>query len=102
VGAKIGVASGKAIGDGYLNAAGCLTIGSAAMAAKLLKLDVEKFLADYNSSKYDRLIQDDINLGRASGVTGTPTLFVNGKRMQRRSFDDFKSRIEEIKKEKKS
>ena len=42
VGAKIGVASGKAIGDGYLNAAGCLTIGSAAMAAKLLKLDVEK------------------------------------------------------------
>ena len=42
VGAKIGVVSEKAIGDGYLNAAGCLTIGSAAMAAKLLKLDMEK------------------------------------------------------------
>jgi len=42
VGAEIGVASERAIGDGYLNAAGCLTIGSAAMAAKLLKLDVEK------------------------------------------------------------
>jgi len=42
VGAEIGVASEKAIGDGYLNAAGCLTIGSAAMAAKLLKLDMEK------------------------------------------------------------
>ena len=42
VGAKIGVASETAIGDGYLNAAGCLTIGSAAMAAKLLKLDAEK------------------------------------------------------------
>ncbi len=42
VGSEIGVASENAIGDGYLNAAGCLTIGSAAMAAKLLKLDVEK------------------------------------------------------------
>ena len=42
VASEIGVVSQKAIGDGYLNAAGCLTIGSAAMAAKLLKLDVEK------------------------------------------------------------
>jgi len=42
VGARLGMASEKAIADGYLNAAGCLTIGSAAMAAKLLKLDVEQ------------------------------------------------------------
>jgi|TARA_B100001971_G_scaffold46263_1_gene41257 2-methylcitrate dehydratase PrpD len=42
VGARIGVASEKAIADGYLNAAGCSTIGSAAMAAKLLKLNVAK------------------------------------------------------------
>lgn len=42
VASRIGVASQKAIAKGHLNAAGCLTIGSAAMAAKLLKLDVEK------------------------------------------------------------
>jgi len=42
VGAKIGVVSRKAISDGYLNAAGCLTLGSAAMAAKLMKLTVEQ------------------------------------------------------------
>lgn len=42
VASRIGVASQKAIGDGYLNAAGCLTIGSAAMASKLLKLDVDR------------------------------------------------------------
>ena len=42
VASRIGVASQKAITKGYLNAAGCLTIGSAAMAAKLLRLDVEK------------------------------------------------------------
>ena len=42
VASRIGMASQKAIVDGYLNAAGCLTIGSAAMAAKLLKLSVEE------------------------------------------------------------
>jgi 2-methylcitrate dehydratase PrpD len=42
VASRIGVASQQAIIAGYLNAAGCLTIGSAAMAAKLLKLDVEE------------------------------------------------------------
>jgi 2-methylcitrate dehydratase PrpD len=42
VASRLGVASQKAVVDGYLNAAGCLTIGAAAMAAKLLKLDVEK------------------------------------------------------------
>lgn len=70
-------------------------------AAKL-NLDSNKFLADFNSNKYDALIQQDINLGRQSGVTGTPTLYMNGKRMQRRSFDDFKQAIDEILKQKKA
>ncbi|MFC1931327.1 MmgE/PrpD family protein [Chloroflexota bacterium] len=42
VASKLGVASQQAIVDGYLNAAGCLTIGSAAMAAKLMRLNVEE------------------------------------------------------------
>jgi protein-disulfide isomerase len=62
--------------------------------ATKLNLDMTKFLADFNSTKYDVLIQQDINLGRQAGVTGTPSLFMNGKRMQRRSFDDFKEQIE--------
>jgi protein-disulfide isomerase len=62
-------------------------------AAKL-NLDMNKFMADYNSNKYDALIQQDINLGRQAQVTGTPSLFLNGKRMQRRSFEDFKQEIE--------
>ena len=68
--------------------------------ATQLKLDMAKFEADFKSNKYDKLIQDSINLGRNSGVTGTPTLFMNGKRMQRRSFEDFKAGIEEILKKK--
>jgi protein-disulfide isomerase len=59
-----------------------------------LQLNEAKFLADYNSNKYDALIQQDILLGQNSGVGGTPTLFMNGKRMQGRSFDDFKALIE--------
>jgi protein-disulfide isomerase len=31
---------------------------------------------------------------RAADVTGTPTIFVNGKRLQQRSFDGFKAVID--------
>jgi protein-disulfide isomerase len=61
-----------------------------------LNLDLNKFNADYSSTKYDQLIQQDINMGRTAGVTGTPSLFLNGKRMQRRSFEDFKTEIDAI------
>jgi protein-disulfide isomerase len=70
-------------------------------AAKL-SLDMNKFVADFGGNKYDALIQQDINLGRQSGVTGTPSLFMNGKRMQRRSFDDFKQAIDAILNQKKA
>jgi len=69
--------------------------------ATKLNLDINKFLADFSGTKYDALIQQDINLGRQSGVTGTPSLYMNGKRMQRRSFDDFKQAIDTILNQKK-
>jgi protein-disulfide isomerase len=62
--------------------------------ATKLNLDMTKFLADFSGTKYDSLIQQDINLGRQAGVTGTPSLFMNGKRMQRRSLDDFKQQVD--------
>ena len=68
--------------------------------AKKLGLDIKKFEADYNSSKYDQLIQQDLTIARDIGVAGTPTLFINGKRMTRRSFEDFKEAIDEILKKK--
>ena len=70
--------------------------------ATTLNLDMNKFLADFSGTKYDALIQQDINLGRQVGVTGTPSLFMNGKRMQRRSFDDFKQAIDAILNQKKA
>ncbi|MEW6600041.1 MAG: thioredoxin domain-containing protein [Nitrospirota bacterium] len=62
--------------------------------ASKLQLNEARFLADFSSNKYDALIQQDITLGQSIGVGGTPTLFMNGKRMQGRSFDDFKGLIE--------
>ncbi len=64
--------------------------------ATTLSLNIEKFTADFSSSKYDKLIQEDIQLGQKSGVRGTPTLYINGKRMQGRSIADFKKTIDGI------
>ena len=59
-----------------------------------LDLDMERFMKDFKSNKYDAQIQRDIALGQSVGVRGTPTLFMNGKRMGARSFDAFKTLIE--------
>lgn len=70
--------------------------------ATKLNLDINKFTADFSSNKYDQSIQQDINLGRQAGVTGTPSLYMNGKRMRGRSFNDFKEAIESNLKQKKA
>ena len=59
-----------------------------------LGLDMAKFSADYKSTKYDKQIEQDIRLGRSVGVSGTPTLFMNGKRMRNRNLSDFKTAID--------
>ncbi len=64
--------------------------------AAQLGLNVKQFIADYNSNKYDQQIQQDISIANNVGVRGTPTLFANGKRMGRRSFNDFKETIDKI------
>jgi protein-disulfide isomerase len=68
--------------------------------AQKLGLDIAKFKSDYASKQYDSLIQADISSARNASVTGTPTLFLNGKRMQRRSVKDFKDAIDKILKKK--
>ncbi len=50
--------------------------------AKKLGLDMAKFGAALDNGTYKAEVDSDIALGRASGVNGTPSLFVNGKRVQ--------------------
>jgi protein-disulfide isomerase len=46
-----------------------------------LGLDVNKFTADLDSERIAKVIDEDKTEAAALGVTGTPTFFVNGKRM---------------------
>jgi protein-disulfide isomerase len=59
-----------------------------------LKLDMEKFQADINLPDIQRIINRDIQNGKDIGVAGTPTIFINGKQINPRTFDDFITKIE--------
>lgn len=48
--------------------------------ARELGLDLERFVEDANSERVARKIERDMESGVESGVPGTPTFFVNGRR----------------------
>ena len=52
-------------------------------------LDVIQFQKDMDSPEVLAQIKHDMQDGKAADVTGTPTMFVNGKRLMNRSFDGF-------------
>jgi protein-disulfide isomerase len=58
-------------------------------------LDVAKWEKDFASPDTDQQIQKEMAEGRAADVSGTPTFFINGKRVMNRSFDGFKDMIEQ-------
>lgn len=46
--------------------------------ADYLGLDMDQFEACYNESRFQSQINEDMALGDSMGITGTPTVFVNG------------------------
>ncbi len=62
--------------------------------AEQLSLDVPQFQKDMESPEIMAQITREMQEAKAADVTGTPTLFVNGKRLMNRSFDGFKQMIE--------
>ncbi len=46
--------------------------------AETIKLDTESFDACLDSAKYQAKIDEDLKMGEESGVSGTPTMFING------------------------
>ena len=63
--------------------------------AQELGLDMARFDADYASDATWARIQTDIDDGTALGVTGTPTFFLNGQRLEPKSADDLTTAIEQ-------
>jgi len=58
-----------------------IDVASIKRYASGLGLDTEQFDACLDSGKYAQEVQQDFNEGKAAGVSGTPTFFINGKKI---------------------
>jgi protein-disulfide isomerase len=68
-------------------------------------LDVERFKADYEKkqAEYDKRVTADYQDGVKADVRGTPTLYINGKKVRQRSVEGMSAQIEaELKKDSES
>ena len=59
-------------------------------------LDPEVLETSIKSQSFKSVIQKDMADGRKANVTGTPSIFVNGKKLPRRDFATFKRVIDGI------
>ncbi len=62
--------------------------------AEELGLDMRQFTRQQRSSVLRDHIRDQFDEARAQGLTGTPSFFLNGVRMEITTYDDFKNQIE--------
>jgi protein-disulfide isomerase len=62
--------------------------------AKDLGLDMDRFRKERGNPEITSLINRDLREGSRIGVRGTPTIFVNGKRLKQRSLEAFSAAIE--------
>ncbi len=62
--------------------------------AQELGLNVQQFTADINNPELEQTVNDQMNEGTQLGVMGTPTFFVNGKRVESGSYSFLQSAIE--------
>jgi protein-disulfide isomerase len=62
-----------------------ITMTNILNAAQKIGLDMEAFNRDMNSMETKQLLQKDLLDARSADVSGTPTLFLNGRRVSDRS-----------------
>src|SRR5262249_14485812 len=70
--------------------------------AQKIGLDMDKYEKDYNSPKCEDMIARNVGEAREAQVGGTPSFFLNGKRVQNRSTDAVKAMVEAALKDKKA
>ena len=68
--------------------------------AEAIGLDLKKFDADMAAPETEKLVREELAIGRSADVSGTPTLFINGKRVTNRSVDGMKAMVDEALKKK--
>jgi protein-disulfide isomerase len=80
--------------DALFNHYNALNDAKFAELAQGLGLNAEQFEKDLKDPKIQARINQDIQDGQEAGVRGTPTIFVNGKRLKTRSLPGFSAMIE--------
>lgn len=63
--------------------------------AKELGLDFAKFKKDMESAEIQKRVSQDLADGEKSSVTGTPTVFINGRKVQQRTPEAFQQMIDD-------
>ena len=58
-----------------------------------LGLDMVRFNEDRQSASSRQLIQEDVENGKKIGVSGTPSVFMNGKRINNRDIGNLSEMI---------
>lgn len=62
-------------------------------AAKEIGLDIETFTRDMNSQETKQYLRKDMMDARGADVSGTPTMFINGRRVSDRSIQAMQNMI---------
>lgn len=63
--------------------------------AEELQLDKEQFLSDFDSAQVEEKVKADMLSGNTLRVNSTPTFFLNGKKIQPKSYEELKKLVEE-------
>jgi len=63
--------------------------------ATKLGLDLEKFQQDMESDEIAEKVEKDLSDAQDAGVTGTPTIFVNGIKLKNRTLEAIQKLIDE-------
>lgn len=63
--------------------------------ARDLGLDMDKFKRDMQSPLVRQKIEKELADAKNAGVTGTPTVFINGRKLSQRSLQGFQQIIDE-------
>ena len=63
--------------------------------AASLKLDLTKFKKDMTSPEVKNRVDEDMILGNQVGIDSTPTFYLNGKKLEFSTLDEFNKLLAE-------
>jgi protein-disulfide isomerase len=71
-----------------------LSVDNLKTYASELALDRPRFDSALDSGKFAEMVQRDIEEGMKLGINATPTVFINGRRVSAKSYDELKANVE--------